>query len=227
MKQLLLALLLSPLPALAGSGTSFNSTDHTPEGIFRGDCETATPQYIGELCIDPTNVSGPLQVASSTLTGGYDRVLTQQQGIAHADMHITTQNASATTISTAMTFVKSAGTYTNNEIIGFAFDSGGRLTFNRAGEDDVWVGCTGSISSASGADLVWAQIVKNGDVTIEPDNRERIQLQSAGGGSPQTFAVQQLYPAVQTNDYFELWVMNESDTSNLTVETLNCSAMGF
>ena len=125
-------------------------------------------------------------------------------------------NTTATTISVAGTPVKAAGTTTEATAVTSKFNH----TNNRAeyvGAIDRIFKCTATMSVSAGSNnQVGAYIAKNGTVLPESE----IYVTTNSGGRAENVAVQTLVP-MTANDYLEIWVENETATTDITVSELN------
>jgi hypothetical protein len=121
-------------------------------------------------------------------------------------------NATATTIATQGTPVKVAGTWVVQTESNFTGNTTGRLTYN--GSTTEVVSATVSITfshAAGGTDDLAVYIAKNGSV-ITASKLTRAVTGSARGNVGTFFNV-----SMDTSDYLEVFVANDSDTNNITV----------
>ena len=121
-------------------------------------------------------------------------------------------NATATTIATQGTPVKVAGTWVVQTESNFTGNTTGRLTYN--GSTTEVVSATVSITfshAAGGSDDLAVYIAKNGSV-ITASKLTRAVTGSARGNVSTFFNI-----SMDTSDYLEVFVANDSDTNNITV----------
>jgi len=121
-------------------------------------------------------------------------------------------NATATTIATQGTPVKVAGTWVVQTESNFTGNTTGRLTYN--GSTTEVVSATVSITfshAAGGSDDLAVYIAKNGSV-ITASKLTRAVTGSNRGNVGTFFSV-----SMDTSDYLEVFVANDSDTNNITV----------
>lgn len=120
-------------------------------------------------------------------------------------------NSTATTISVAGTAVKIAGTTTANTINQKFTHSDNRLTYVGA-KTGVWK-IDSPVSFTSGNNKrIGFYIAKNG--TVIPTSE--MYRTTSGTSAAASLSVQALVQ-LSTNDYIELWVENETDTTSVTV----------
>ena len=125
-------------------------------------------------------------------------------------------NATATTISTANTPVLIAGTFTEQEASFFTTTAGGRITYVGDKDRTVSVRATMTAQVAGGADKKCTYyLAKNGTVITNSGMSDNIK----GSAVRNTSLLWRV--DVTTNDYLELFVENNADTNDITVEDVN------
>ena len=121
-------------------------------------------------------------------------------------------NATATTIATQGTPVKVAGTWVVQTESNFTGNTTGRLTYNGSTTEVVSASVSITFSHAGGgSDDLAVYIAKNGSV-ITASKLTRAVTGSARGNVGTFFNV-----SMDTSDYLEVFVANDSDTNNITV----------
>ena len=121
-------------------------------------------------------------------------------------------NATATTIATQGTPVKVAGTWVVQTESNFTGNTTGRLTYNGSTTEVVSASVSITFShAAGGSDDLAVYIAKNGSV-ITASKLTRAVTSSARGNVGTFFNV-----SMDTSDYLEVFVANDSDTNNITV----------
>ena len=121
-------------------------------------------------------------------------------------------NATATTIATQGTPVKVAGTWVVQTESNFTGNTTGRLTYNGSTTEVVSASVSITFShAAGGTDDLAVYIAKNGSV-ITASKLTRAVTSSARGNVGTFFNV-----SMDTSDYLEVFVANDSDTNNITV----------
>jgi hypothetical protein len=121
-------------------------------------------------------------------------------------------NATATTIATQGTPVKVAGTWVVQTESNFTGNTTGRLTYNGSTTEVVSASVSITFShAAGGTDDLAVYIAKNGSV-ITGSKLTRAVTGSARGNVGTFFNV-----SMDTSDYLEVFVANDSDTNNITV----------
>jgi len=121
-------------------------------------------------------------------------------------------NATATVISIVNTPVKAAGTFTTEIVSRFTHDGTGRITYigERNLRVPVTISCT-LLQTGGGTDNLTAYLAMNGSVITNSG----ITLSAESGDGVNATVVWQTEFA--QNDFVELFVENNSDTSNITV----------
>lgn len=121
-------------------------------------------------------------------------------------------NATATTIATQGTPVKVAGTWVVQTESNFTGNTTGRLTYNGSTTEVVSASVSITFShAAGGSDDLAVYIAKNGSV-ITASKLTRAVTGSARGNVSTFFNI-----SMDTSDYLEVFVANDSDTNNITV----------
>ena len=121
-------------------------------------------------------------------------------------------NATATTIATQGTPVKVAGTWVVQTESNFTGNTTGRLTYNGLTTEVVSASVSITFShAAGGSDDLAVYIAKNGSV-ITASKLTRAVTGSAVGNVGTFFNI-----SMDTSDYLEVFVANDSDTNNITV----------
>ena len=121
-------------------------------------------------------------------------------------------NATATTIATQGTAVKVSGTWVVQIASNFTGDTTGRLTYNGSTEEVVSAHVSTTFSHAGGGtDDLAVYIAKNGSV-ITASKLVRAVTGSNKGNVSTFFNV-----SMSAADYLEVFVANDSDTSDITV----------
>jgi hypothetical protein len=121
-------------------------------------------------------------------------------------------NSTATTIATQSTAVKVAGTWVVQTESNFTGNTTGRLTYTGSTTEVVSASVSITFSHAgSGTDNLAVYIAKNGSV-LTGSKLTRAVTGSARGNVGTFFNV-----SMATSDYLEVFVANDSDTSNITV----------
>tara|TARA_R110002072_G_scaffold279891_1_gene442074 strand:+ start:340 stop:1188 length:849 start_codon:yes stop_codon:yes gene_type:complete len=121
-------------------------------------------------------------------------------------------NSTATTISTQGTAVKVAGTWVVQTESNFTGNTTGRLTYTGSTTEVVSANVSITFSHAgSGTDDLAVYIAKNGSV-LTASKLTRAVTGNSRGNVGTFFNV-----SMATSDYLEVFVANDSDTSNITV----------
>ena len=121
-------------------------------------------------------------------------------------------NSTATTIATQSTAVKVAGTWVVQTESNFTGNTTGRLTYTGSTTEVVSANVSITFSHAgSGTDNLAVYIAKNGSV-LTASKLTRAVTGNSRGNVGTFFNV-----SMATSDYLEVFVANDSDTSNITV----------
>lgn len=119
-------------------------------------------------------------------------------------------NATATTIITPGTYVKTAGTWTVISSSQFTGDTTGRLTYNGVKNVRVPILVSLSVEPVSGTNkTIGIRIAKNGTTIVNSTRTARTD-----SGTPVNISVPWL-DTLSTNDFIEVFITNLSDTVNI------------
>jgi hypothetical protein len=132
--------------------------------------------------------------------------------------------AAETTIVSAGVYVKAAGTTAFSSSPtphNFNGPEDNRLRYLGSSPRVVCVDGTVSMTSAASNITLQIAFAKNGVVVPETQVRRRIGTGSDVGAMPITGMFE-----LDTNDYVELWISNATNNGNITVETMNLTALG-
>jgi hypothetical protein len=131
-------------------------------------------------------------------------------------------NATATTIGGTGTPVKVAGTTTANAANQkFSHDGGAqpnRLTYTGALARELQVTAVASLTSGNN-NVIGLYVAKNGTVLGDSE----MYTTTSGTGRSESITIQTIVEAAE-NDYFEIWVENDTAATDVTVEYLNVIA---
>jgi len=125
-----------------------------------------------------------------------------------------TNNATVTTIGAVDTPVKASGTTTANAINQKFTHTDNRLTYVGALIRDFQVTATVSLTSGNN-NLIGVYVAKNG--TVIPSSE---MYSTSSGGKAESITCQTILE-LNENDYIEIWVENNTATSDITTEYLN------
>lgn len=121
-------------------------------------------------------------------------------------------NTTATVIAAANTPVKVAGSFTDESSQHFTIASDGRITYNGIRDITIPIDAAITAISENGTDDIALYFAKNGTVIANSGGDAEIQAVD-----PTRLSILwQL--SFSTNDYFELFVENQTDTSNITIQ---------
>ena len=170
--------------------------------------------------LDNINFAGGGTYLTGILTSDNKARIENCRGIANSAniaQYYFTGNATATTISVAGTFVKVAGTTSAGSFVE-KFDV--TTTINRAvyeGSLDGFYKVTAMLAiSGSSNKEVSVRVAKNGTTAAQSESTSTTN----SGGRSENLVCQDIV-SLTTDDYIEIFIANNSDTSNLTVEDIN------
>jgi len=139
----------------------------------------------------------------------------------HGHGEISTNASAETSIAVAGTYVKAAGTSTlSPDAHNWTMPQDGRLTYGGTADRVVHLALTVSFTAASNNENIRMRIAKNG-TTVARSEVQRFVGTGADVGSTALHHFDNVTPT----DYFELWVTNMTDTTNLTVLQYNMFIM--
>lgn len=124
-------------------------------------------------------------------------------------------NATATVISTIGTAVKVAGTTTGASISQRFTNTANRSTYNGAIDRDFKISAVLSVESGNN-NVIGIYIAKNGTLLTESE----VYLTTNAGGRAEA-GIAQVITAMTLNDYIEIWVENDTSTTDITVTDMN------
>lgn len=172
---------------------------------------TGTPIFLNTTADSPTFAS--LVAGSGINLTSTDNYVTITSIADEIYGQVTMQgNSTATTITTATTPVKVAGTWVAQIESNFTGDTTGRLTYDGSTEEVISASVSITFSHAGGGtDDLAVYIAKNGSV-ITGSKLVRAVTGSSKGNVGTFFNI-----SMDTSDYLEVFVANDSDTSDITV----------
>jgi hypothetical protein len=172
---------------------------------------TGTPIFLNTTADSPTFAS--LVAGSGISLTSTDNYVTITSIADEIYGQVTMQgNSTATTIATQGTPVKVAGTWVVQTESNFTGNTTGRLTYNGSTTEVVSASVSITFShAAGGTDDLAVYIAKNGSV-ITASKLTRAVTGSARGNVGTFFNV-----SMDTSDYLEVFVANDSDTNDITV----------
>lgn len=126
-----------------------------------------------------------------------------------------TNNATITPIAVSGTAYKILGTTTENAINQKFTHSNNRLTYTGGLDRNFQVSATVSFTSGNNK-VIGLYIAKNGSIVTSSE----MYATTSGSGRAESIHVQTVLE-LTANDYIELWIENDTDTTDITVEFLN------
>lgn len=183
---------------------------YLPIYIEESATASASSAGLGQLWVENTSPNH----LHFTDDAGNDYNLSDQFG---GGFYVST--AAETSISTVNTPVKAAGTTTTTQLDNFDTNSlDNRLRYTGSITRSFQVVCSVSMTTASNNKVTAIYIAKNGSVETASEIQRLV-----GTGSDVGALATSTYLTLATNDYVELWVENQTDATNMTVEKCNCS----
>jgi len=143
-------------------------------------------------------------------------VSTQKDDVAGGNMYVTTPVA--TTFAATNTPVKVLGTTTSAGLFRMTSPANNRLTYSGSKTRSFYVSGAMSITQPNSNRYFSFYIAKNG--VIIPESRQDIKVVNS---TDQVSLPISCRVSMAPGDYIEVWVANQTATSNVTVETLNLS----
>lgn len=176
---------------------------------------TQTQRTISEVLANlPDNTSG--QIAPEDVR---DIVATLLSGFAEERLTSSVE----TSIGTVNTYVKLAGTtLLDKNSTYWSSPQSNRLQYSGPAKRGVNCQATLSITTASNNKTIKVAVAKNG-VVIEDSAIRRFVATGSDEGAVALFA----FDEVINGDYFEVWVANETDSTNITATSLNFAVIDF
>lgn len=160
-----------------------------------------------------TYVTGTFTNAWEVETTG---ISTQKDDVAGGNMYVTTPTA--TTFSASSTPVKMLGTTTAAGLYRMTHPANNRLTYGGSKTRAFLVSGALSITQPNSNRFFSFYIAKNG--VIIPESRQDIKVVNS---TDQVSLPLSCRVTLAPGDYIEVWVANQTATTNITVETLNLS----
>ena len=130
-------------------------------------------------------------------------------------------SSAETTIAVAGTYVLAAGTTTSIKLSNFTMPQDNRLTYTGAADVYAEISASISMTCASNSKIVGMKIAKNGTVIDSTEIHRKISTGADIGAAYVQGDVQ-----LATNDYIELFISNETDTANATIDFCNLRVKG-
>jgi len=124
-------------------------------------------------------------------------------------------NATATTIASSGVAYKILGTTTANTINQKFTHTNNRLTYTGGLDRNFQVSATVSFVTGNNK-VIGLYVAKNGAIVTDSE----MYATSSGSGRAESIHVQTVLE-LTANDYVELWIENDTDTTDITVEFLN------
>lgn len=141
---------------------------------------------------------------------------TQKDGVAGGNMYITVPVA--TTFASAATPVKALGTTASSNLYRMTHPTNNRLTYTGSKTRSFMISSSLSITQPSSSKFFSFYIAKNGVIISE--SRQDVKVVNS---TDQVSLTLSCWATLAPNDYVEVWVENQSATTNLTIQTLNLS----
>jgi hypothetical protein len=141
---------------------------------------------------------------------------TQKDDVARGNMYITTP--AATVITAVGVPVKVSGTTSSSNLYRATSPVNNRLTYVGSKSRSFKVVCSMTATQASTNKYYSFYIAKNG--VILPESRQEVKIVNSTDQGAITISCN---VSLSPNDYIEVWVENETSTTDVTVQTMNLS----
>jgi len=187
------------------------------------DCSNATPDTIGQLCIDASEASNPLHVSTGTSLGEFAEVVLSEVTEPFGGIHLSTSTTAETSIVTTGAFVKIGGTCAA-DTLNLMTVSGCTTTITADDPHQVFANCAISLTAAGNNKIFHFRLVINDNTGDAEDHSFPVKL--ATGGDVVNIAIGRDLSLVE-NDTIDIYVANITDTTNVTVESLSCQYRGL
>lgn len=192
-----------------------NSGFSVPSGSTAMNFSTSATIGVDSLYVISTNFTGSGTYLSGVTSSDNKMIAIHCKGITNSGVYgsyYVEGNASANTISVAGTYVKANGTTTaGSDILKFTTPTDNRLTY--VGSSQVVLRFVAMINMSAGNNKeVRAKFAKNGSTVSGPPAKTT----SSGTGDVSNFILTSII-TLNTNDYVELFVTNQTDTTSVTV----------
>jgi hypothetical protein len=165
--------------------------------------------YVGTGTFVTGSFSNAWEVESTGLN-------TEKDDVAAGNLYMT--SAVTTVISAVNTPVKIAGTTTATNLFRVTSPANNRLTYTGTKQKRFQVICSLTATQVSTNKYFSFYIAKNG--VILPESRQEVKIINSTDQGPVTLSCT---VPLSPNDYVEVWVENETSSTDLTVQTLNLS----
>ena len=142
----------------------------------------------------------------------------------HGTIYIS--SATATTISQINTWYKAAGTTTSTNLKDFDMPVAGRLRYTGTPTVHVHVAVSVSMSSAANNVVTGLRMVKNDSPTDTDSVASTVIRKIASQGDIGSTAVH-FDTMLDSGDYIELWIQNQTGVTDLTINNLYLFALGM
>lgn len=181
------------------------------------DASTSIP--VEGYIYDTVNFSGGATYLDGPLADDNKSRFIENRGIANSSAltgYYMLGNTSTTVISAISTPVKISGTTTEIDLSQrFTVATDNRATYIGSIDRDFRVGCTLSLTSGNNRQIT-AYIYKNGSALTGT----QVNFTTSGSGRLENGTIQGL-TSLSDSDYLEVWIENNSNSANITVEDLN------
>jgi len=185
-------------------------------------CTAATPTVVGQICVDTSESFNSLHVATGTGAGEFEEVVIAGVTLPFGGVHLSTSNAAETTIDTVDIFKTVAGTCSADSLNQFTA-SGCELTFTDDEPHTTFVSCAVSLTAAGNNKIFHLRIVKNDSPDEAEAQDHSFPIKLATGGDVTNIVITRELDLVD-NDTIEVYIANTTDITNVTVQSMGCSA---
>lgn len=141
----------------------------------------------------------------------------------HAEIYVSTP--ALTDITTQSVYQKAEGATTLSTaptVVNWSMPANNRLRYDGVANRLAKVSCTVTLTTSGDAKLISFRLAKNDTTQVD----SQVQQYAVLASQQENVSLTGLFE-VATNDYIELWVANETDTTDLTVTNISMDVISF
>ena len=182
------------------------------------DIDTGATIPVEGYILDTVNFSGAGSSTAGVTFSDNKSKFIECKGVtnsANISSYNMSSNSTETTITVSGTAVKVAGTTTEGSVTQRFTHTNNKLVFDGAITRNFLITATASLSSGNNNEIALT-VSKNGTLVSSSE----VTATTNAGGRVESVAIQDIIE-LEEDDYIEMWVANDTGTSNVTVEYLN------
>jgi hypothetical protein len=211
--------------AYGGTGSTTGSITGSGALTFTSGADTnvtLTPQGTGKVVLDGLNwptADGAANTYLGTDAGG-NLSFTEPSGIMYSVGALYVTTPAATTITVQGTYYKAAGTTATTNLIKWdANSTNNRLRYTGTRTVHAHIAATISMTAGNNNQILGFRVVRNGDPAATDAVASSAIRKIATGADIGSTALHADF-MMNTNDYIEVWVTNQTSTATVTLENL-------